>query len=500
MLAPNPPAIVQPGASDEQTGVIEIVGTRGDQALKIDRRTYRVKDNPHSAQADSLQLLRGLPAVTVSPDDTINLLGNSNVRIFIDGRPYQGNAIQYLRTLHGSDIERIEVITNPSAQYSAEGTGGIINFVLRKKQGEGVSGTAIAEVSSPGHGYVDATVKAKHGKWTYELHTGGRTGTGARSTYHKLRSVEEVPGGAATINTEDGGSHARGSEGEGSAKVSYELDKGTSVSAKIEGAAWRDISSDQVDFTGLTPDFPSFTERQRDKKPGSILIGELNVDHKGSREGETLTALFRSYGSTEPQRSAADFSDGGSLSIERPQRLLGVYSQADWQHPIGKSEILSIGGSWNYRRFSQHYRFSSTGGDGSLGSDTVDQYRATDDTLAAYATFQQPIGSWTVMPGVRVERNSRQILSPGLADVRIDRTNAFPTLHIEHPLTKTLDLTLSYAKRIDRPPADWLRPFRQVENVLTIVQGNPRLKDQSTDAYEINFHYHRNKVDAGVIL
>src|SRR5258708_3976866 len=145
--------------------------------LKIDRRTYQVKQTPHSAQKDAVQLLRGLPAVTITPDDQILLLGSGNARIFIDGRPYSGDSRQYLRTLHGSDIERIEVITNPSAQYSAEGTAGIINFVLRHKQGEGTSGTAIAESSSRGGGYVDATVKTKHGKWTYELHTGGRIRT-----------------------------------------------------------------------------------------------------------------------------------------------------------------------------------------------------------------------------------------------------------------------------------------------------------------------------------
>src|SRR5438445_7105649 len=112
MLAADPPAVVQP--SDDQTGMIEVVGTRRDQAQKIDRRTYQVKDNPHSAQADAIQLIRGLPAVTVSPDDSINLLGSGNVTIFVDGRKYLGNAKQYLRTLHGSDIERIEIITNPS--------------------------------------------------------------------------------------------------------------------------------------------------------------------------------------------------------------------------------------------------------------------------------------------------------------------------------------------------------------------------------------------------
>src|SRR4051812_35667876 len=255
MFAADSPTVVQPSPTDEQSGLIEVVGTLRDQAQKIDRRTYRVKDNPHSAQADSLQLLRGLPAVTITPDDQIQLLGSPSVAIWIDGRPYLGNAIQYLRTLHGSDIERIEIITNPSAQYSAEGTGGIINFVLRKKKGEGTSGTAIAELSSRGHGYIDATLKTKHGKWTYELHTGGRIGTSTRSTYHKLRSIEETAGGTPTINTEVGAGRSRGMEGEGSAKLTLELSPKTSLSARIIGAAARDIRTDDAKFTGLTSDF-----------------------------------------------------------------------------------------------------------------------------------------------------------------------------------------------------------------------------------------------------
>src|SRR5581483_6567249 len=115
------PAVVAPAPAD-QSDVIEIVGSRPDQALKIDRRTYRVQQNAHTEQKDSVQLLRGLPAVTITPDDQIQLLGASNVTIQIDGRTLTDpDTIAFLRTRHGSDIERIEVITNPSAQYAAQG-------------------------------------------------------------------------------------------------------------------------------------------------------------------------------------------------------------------------------------------------------------------------------------------------------------------------------------------------------------------------------------------
>ena len=500
MFAADQPAVVAPAESG-QPDVIEIVGTRSDQALKIDRRTYRVQQNPHTAQKDSIQLLRGLPSVTVSPDDTIMLLGAPNVSIYLDGRPYQGDPTQYLRTLHGSDIERIEIITNPSAQYSPLGTGGIINFVLRKKQEDGVSGNASSEVTSLGHGNFDSILKYKRGKWTYEFGAGGRAGTQSHSTYRKLRSIEAAPGEEPTINSEKGGGPTRGIEGQADAKVTYELNPKTSLSAKILGAAARDTSTNHVEFTGLTPDFESFSERQRFATNSSFLLSELNFDHKGSKEGETLGASLRLFAiPTQRERNAAEFSDGGALSVEKDKHFLYATGQVDWQHPMGKGQILSAGGTWNRSHMEERYRFTSTGSDGVLGTDAADQFTGVDDNLAAYVTYQQPIGDWTLMPGVRIERDSRRIASRGHPEVRIERTDLFPTLHIDRTLGKMLKLTLSYSKRIDRPQLNDLRPYAIVQDVLTKKLGNPHLKDQSTDSYEINLHYHRKKVDAGVIL
>ena len=196
MFVADPPAIVAP--SDENPlDVIEVVGSRPGQAQKIDRRAYRVKQNPQSAQFNGIQLLRGLPAVTITPDDQIMLLGAPGVTILVDERPVQGDPILYLRTLHGSDIERIEIMTNPSAQY-ASGTGGIINIVLRKKQEDGISGSANVEVASRGRVESGTTIKKKKGKWTYELQAQGKAGRTSSSTYRKLRAIQQVEGGPST--------------------------------------------------------------------------------------------------------------------------------------------------------------------------------------------------------------------------------------------------------------------------------------------------------------
>jgi outer membrane receptor for ferrienterochelin and colicin len=499
MFAADPPAAVVQAEPTDQSDVIEVIGQRADQALKIDRRTYQVQQTPHSQQMDAVQLLRGLPAVTVSPDDDISLLGSSNVRIFVDGRPYQGNATQYLRTLHGGDIERIEIITNPSAQYAAEGTGGIINFVLRKKEGEGVSGTLSGELSTPRNGTADASIKYKHGHWTYEL--SGAVDHGVRrSTYHKRRSVEERPGGPATINTEDGGGPSRDTSGYASGKVSYEIDPKTSVSAKVTGVDFGSTSINNARFRGVTPDFESFTGRQDYRSSGSWLFGELAFDRKGAKEGENLTASLQ-IGKNWRQRETnhSSFSNAGTLFTRRLKGFSDTTAKVDWQHPIGKGEILSLGGTWDRSTIGEHYRFESSG-TGLTGFTTADQFNAVDDQLSAYMTFQQPIGDWTVMPGIRIERDSRRISSPGHPEVKIGRTDLFPTLHMDHRLSKSLDLTLSYSKRIDRPPLNELRPYAIVQDVLTVKLGNPHLKDQSTDAYEINLHYHRKTIDAGLVL
>jgi ferric enterobactin receptor len=104
------------------------------------------------------------------------------------------------------------------------------------------------------------------------------------------------------------------------------------------------------------------------------------------------------------------------------------------------------------------------------------------------------------MPGVRLERYWRTVSSPGRTSFRVARTNAYPTLHIQHPLSKRLDLTLSYSKRIDRPQFYWLRPYPILTKINAIDAGNPALRDQSTDAYEIDLHYRRKQLDVGLIL
>ena len=498
MFASDPPPLMAP--APPQPDVIEIVGTRAGQTLKIDRRTYQVNQTPNSAQKDTFQLLRGLPAVTISPDDQIQLLGAQGVIVQIDGRDARP---EVLRTLHGSDIERIEVVTNPSAQYSASGTGGIINLILRKKRDDGISGNASIEGGTLGNVTGTGSIKIKRGKWTYETDTWSRTGRQSRTTYHKLRSVEEVEGGPAVINTEDGNGDYRDTRAVIQGKVTYDIDPRTSLVTEIDGGGGDNRSRGESVFRGLTPGFDSFTQSQRatgSQTPFFRLSAAL--DHKGKREGETLKASGIFFAAPNmPNDSVSEFDNGDSYVTHiGNKRVLGAVAKVDWEHPLRKGQLLSMGASWTFDANTRHYAFASNGTTVVLGSDTIDQFTGSISTLAAYATFQQPIGSWTLLPGVRAERSSWHVSSPGRPDNGRTVNRVFPTLHVDHKVSKTVQLTLSYSKRIDRPWFDQLSPYAVVEGPLAIRRGNRDLRDQSTDSFGLNLHYHRKSLDAGLIL
>jgi len=498
MFAANAPAAVVQQSS--QSDVIEVVGTRAEQTQKIDRRTYRVKDTPHAAQQDSFQLLRGLPAVTITSDDHIMLLGAQGVTILVDGAPVHGDPIQYLRTLHGSDIERIEVITNPSAQYSAEGTGGIVNFILRKKRDDGLSGSANAEGSTLGSMTGSSTLRYKKGKWTYGMQAQGGQFRD-RERWEDLRTVENAPGVAPTVGMATARSHFAGRFGFASGTITHDIDDKTSISDDVFGGAIHGSSSSRSDWRGLTPDFQSFSELQRTINDASYVGNQLNLDHRGKKEGESLQAHISIYENpTGDMRTTGNLSDGQPYSLQRRDTLWGGWSKIDWTHPIGKHNILSAGAEWTFQRRGHDYDFVSAGSDPSLSGAVFDRFTVTQSNADFWTTFQRQIGSWTVMPGFRVDYLSRTVSSPGLSTIHVDRTNIYPSFHLQHPLGKAVNLTVSYSRRIDRPDDEHLRPYAIVENALSMSEGNPSLLDQSVDSYEADLHYHHKKLDAGLII
>ena len=496
MLAEPPPAIVAP--ADDET-VIEVIAQRSDQAQKIDRRTYRVQDNAHAAQSDTLQLLRGLPAIVVTADDELLMLGSGNVRVLVDERPVQGDVTQYLRTLHGSDIERIEVITNPSAQYAASGSGGIINIVLRRKRADGVTGSASLLASSRGRVEGSATIKLKRGKWGFEVQMQGNVGSYGGSTFSRSRTIEQ-PDGTTSINSATGSSSGYGASIYLSGKASYDLSPRTILSLTTAGAFSHYRSENDTDYLGLAGSFISLKETGQNRNRSIYRYLQLDYDHKGKVDGETLKGSGYAFGFNSDPRLFARFDDGGGYSTDSVARQRGLNAKLDWTHPMAKSRILSLGAQFDYGTSSRSFQSTTLVAGGVLQFANNDAFNTRDSTTAAYATYQLKFGKLTLLPGVRFERFDRNIASPGRPSVAIHRTALFPSFHLDRPVGKKVTMTLSYARRIDRPDPTQLRPYLIRRGALSFDRGNPDLRDQTNDSYELNLHYHHKKLDLGLIV
>lgn len=505
MIATDLPPTVQaqPADTANDAGVIEVTAARSAGTQAIDRRSYQVQQTPQAEQKSAAQLLRGVPAVTVTPEDEVLLLGSGQATLYVDGHPYAGDARQYLRTLHGSDIARIEVMTNPSAQFSAEGTGGVINLVLRKTRQAGWTGNASLESSTYGYAQIETTLHYKRGAWSYELKAGGNVGTMGQWRNSALRQTEAETGAAATINRQQGSSAYRGTDGRLSGKVTYAADARTSVTLGLGGGGGHDINTAHTDYRAVTPDFVAFAEDRRLDSRGGFLTGELDLDHHGAREGEALTASAQIY--TNPALddvTQARYSTGGGFITRQRHPGTTIDTQADWKHPLARGQLLALGTSWHRDSTTQDYSLATTNTDGTPGAGAADRFDGSSRTWAAYATFQQTLGAVTLEPGLRAERNVRHVAGASAGEVptaaRLARTALFPSLHLQVLAGKRWTLAASYSQRIERAPLDYLLPYAVVEDALTVFQGNPALRDQTTQAYEASAQYRRGKIETNL--
>lgn len=455
------------------------------QRSSIDRTTYAVRDTAEARSESMLDLLERIPSVDVTASGQIRMYGRSGVKILIDGNEV-ANPQVVLRNLQGSQIVKIEVVSNPSAQFSAQGTGGIINIILRRSFASGLAGSLVGSGGSFGGYSAKASPTWSHGRMSLSASIG--TSHGATPSDFETQRAALDPGGAIIAQTiERGSKRAAAQNFTGSLAATYRPSGNQSMSLTANAVHVDGESTSRSDFT----EFPDTGDRLSQTSSGMLNLHAQDIafDYRRSfaKAGETLS--FSAKQSDSGTHSATHYATlsslGGPSALDlRSQSETGVTSvRLDYALPFAPKRRLALGMAIQHQR---DRLVSLTAGQSPLGTGAFADSSTIDGSWtqgAAYTTYQFPWAGTTILAGLRIE-SRRYDLRGQPAGSALHQTNIFPSLHAERAVASWLTEDLSYSRRIEWPSIAELDPALRFTDSTTARTGDPTLLPQITDSFE----------------
>jgi outer membrane receptor protein involved in Fe transport len=505
-LAQGAPAKPPPPAAGKTVGEIVVTGQAAPVQTSIDRRSYSVAGDLQAQSGSIGDALRNVPSVEVDVQGNIALRGDSNVTILIDGKPsslFQGdNKAQALQQLPADRIARVEVITNPSAEFRADGSAGIINLVTKSATGVGATGSLKLQAGSADRASMSASAGYNDRALSLSGDLNYRHDTQRQATTEDRQQLDAAVGGFDGAHMDQlthlrfDGYNARGA-------ADYDLSAKTRLSGELRGN-YTDFNVGALSHFQRTDPGGGVTgvfDRGLDVDQGRANVGaSTTLKYKFDGEGEELT-LKAAYDVTNDRRvrtgSTESFQPAQPLAFDR-QRIDNLLRQADMRgdyvRPLSPVGTLKLGfdlqfddNSYNNRGF-RGPALTAFAPDLTL----TNRFLYKQQLSQAYVTYERPVGDLTVQAGLRLE-DVRQKLTQATLGQRDDNdyTRLYPSLHLAWKLSDTQQLTASYSHRVQRPQPDDLNAFRFLIDPLNLRAGNPRLRPQDTDAFELGWQYRR---------
>lgn len=480
---------------------VVVEGQRGQMQLELDRRVFNVSEDLTNASRNASDILDNIPSVTVDVDGNVSLRGSESVRILVDGKPSGLVGISTtdaLRQLQGNIIERVEVVTNPSAKYEAEGSAGVINIVLKKDRKKGFNGAFSANVGYPTELGLSGNVNYRAGKFNifgnYGVEYNKRPGNGYSSqTFY--------PGTDSSYTTNRDRDHERGG-------ISHAFRMGAEYSITdndmISASGLFRISDEDNESTITYDDYDvsgNLSERsvRQDNETEDDQNQEYELIYKRmfNGEGHELTANFQYRDGNETEDS--DITESYPLDAEQVDLLQRSVNkegdenfliQSDYTYPITKKKKLQAGYRGTIRQITSDYLVEEQDEQGQWASleNFSNQFIYNEDVHAAYVIFENDMPKWGYQLGLRSEYTAVSTYQRESDDSNErDYMNFFPSVFLSYKLNQGNTLQTSYSRRISRPRFWYLNPFFSYSDRRNIRTGNPYLDPEFTDSYEIGW-------------
>jgi len=506
---PTPALKPAPAAKSAAPTVGEVLVTGQAAAVQtsIDRKSYNVSGDLQAQTGSIGDALRNIPSVEVDVQGNVSLRGDSNVTILIDGKPltlFQGdNKGQALQTLPADRIERVEVITNPSAEFRAEGSGGIINLISKTAKGAGRTGSARLTAGNGDRVVAAATAGYNSKNLTLSSDLNYRH-DGQKQQTHEDRQRLDAAGGGYDDIVQDQDGHVWLDTVTARGAVDYDLDDKTRIGAELRGN-YTDFNVqglshvDETDVSGvMTQVFDRALSVDQERANGAVAA---SLRRKFAGEPGHQLTLNLSYEVTNDDRVR-----GGITATTFPVLPPGFDNQlldydyrrtdlkGDYVRPMGEGTTLKAG-------FELQFDDNSYGNQGFRGGSRetlvpdptlTNQFLFEQSLSQAYVTYERPFGDVSVLAGLRLEdvRIDLDQVTQGRKDQN-DYTKLYPSLHLAWKLSETKELSASYSHRVQRPDPLQFNSFRFLLDPLNYRAGNPQLKPQETHSFELGYQDRR---------
>ncbi|SDC59616.1 Outer membrane receptor proteins, mostly Fe transport [Algoriphagus faecimaris] len=490
-------------SSDKDLEEVLVQGEKTLMELSLDKRIFNVGKDLANAGGTATDILMNLPSVAVDPEGNVTLRGSGNVRILIDGKPsglvsFKGSS--GLRQLQANLVERVEVITNPSARYEAEGMAGVINIILKKDSKQGFNGSFEVIAGNPLNLGFSTNLNYRKNRINWFINYGFAR---RYQPYVSEQYQEVYEGGNTLILNQTNSGELRGWNNNIRGGLDYFFSEQSILTAsylwrRTDGRRITDIRYE--DYLNSLDNFQGYSLRRQDEKekePNSEIA--INYKRTFAQKGHELTGTltYLNYWENSDQLfTEFRFDPNGqevpgenllqtSLNDEFENQYL---LQLDYVKPLGSEGKFETGIRTSFREMENDFIVSQENESGELlplpGLDNIFLYN--ENILAAYGILGNKTGDFTYQAGLRAEHTDVETILAETNERNPRKyTNLFPSAHLTYTISTENAFQLSYSRRVRRPVYNDLSPYVTFSDQRNFFSGNPDLDPEFTDAFEL---------------
>lgn len=475
---------------------VVVTGEKSTFSVKRDKKVFNVGRDILAQSSSAADILNNVPSVTVDANGVVSLRGNTNVTVLINGRRSGLTLSNALDQIPATNIQKVEVITNPSARYDATGTAGILNIVLKKNKDGGANGQIMLRAGSPTDFRVNPTFNYKTGKFNF-FSTLGYRYTDYVGLY-KTNQTSSSLGQNVTLNQEE--NEDRHDDGRLTyIGADYYFNDHNSITVAFFRNATKDTDETQIDYEFL---YNGALNRSLIRKGNS----------KEKRDYNQLEFNYtRTYAEKKGKRFSVDFqydfwksdknwnidTDQTSPIPQQEEQLRTLNDngnkdfvlQSDFVTPLGEKSKLEVGIKGEHRIVTNKFLAEEfVGGQWVLFNGLSNDLDYKETIGGAYVQYSSGFGKFNYMLGLRNENTTVKINDVNQTFSTTKKyNNLFPTVHLGYTISDKSSLQLSYSRRINRPSLFSLSPFNEIKDFNFQTVGNPDLDPSYSNIYEIGY-------------